>query len=648
MQQPTAQERLRSYWQWRMRVAGAIKDLGGWLEENRCATPANRCCMEAALAAMRADRLNVAFVSGGGREKSALMEALFLDEYGHGLLPSCTGLASTCTTEVCWDPECDQAYLRLLPIETQGHGTPFARLRAERTHWIHRPLDPQDPEQIASRLREIAETKIVSHAEAVTLGLAAPQPRPCAASATVEIPRWGHAIISFPSPLLRLGLAVLDIPSLAPPEVVTTLLGQAQVVVWVLSADQDVETGALGLWRRHLLRVGGAHQEGIIVRLNRSDPRSDQAGDATEIRQTTRGRRAAALGIEATEIHPLLAQTAGVARIRGDAARLHPTAIETLEAQILTKLLQAKERAHADGLQAGLVAILAGHRARIIAQMDRAQAQSEELEAYRAKFKALIALALDRTRHEQELYLRAVQRFQQSQEGLTLATQRCRDILDRSKMDALIAQVHSDMAGSWTTAGMATAMKGLFDELVRAMQAITTETAHTRQLVREVYDGFRQDFGFELTTPKVFVPRNFRVEIELLHREVDAFRRSPTLALAERGVVIRRFNEEMVSRARTLFEQLRAAFDTWVRDSLQPLAQRIQEHKSATDRRLDELQRLACSYDDTHRHLDETQIHCAELARQLTALRSIHNTLGYEPTSASTTGADEPMAAQRL
>ena len=646
MQQPTIQERLRSYWQWRMRVAGAIEELGGWLEVNRCATHARRTCIASALATLRADRLNIAFVSGGGREKSALLRVLFRDEDGHCLLPAYPGFATTCTTEVCWDAECDESYLRLLPIETQAQGIPFARLRAEREHWIQHPLDPGNPEQTASRLREITETKIVSHTEAATLGMAAGRPRPWPDNGTIEIPKWRHAIVSFPGPLLRLGLAVLDIPSAAPSDVANSLLGQAEVVVWVLTADQEVETEDTELWRRHLRGDRSTHQERMIVALNRLDPSLDQVEGPTENRQITQRRLAAALGIEAAEVFQISAQTALVARVRGDEALLRRTGIETLEDRILTGLLQAKQQAHIDGLQAGVSRVLEEHRARIGAGMDRAKMRLGELEGCRDKCDTLIVELLDRTRHEQELYLRAVQRFQEGQQGLMHATQRCREILDRRKMDALVARVHADMARSWTTAGMAAAIKDLFDELVRAMQAITAETEHTRKLVREVYDGFEHDFGFELTTPKVFVPRDFHIEIELLHQEADAFRRSPTLAFAEQGAVIRRFNEQMVSQARSLFEQLRAAFDVWMRDTLKPLAQRIREHRSATERRLEHLQRLARANDDTRRHVAETQAQYAQLARQLTALRNIQNTLSYEPTCAGTAGANVSQTAR--
>ncbi|HYN79363.1 MAG TPA: hypothetical protein VES73_16395, partial [Lamprocystis sp. (in: g-proteobacteria)] len=194
-------------------------------------------------------------------------------------------------------------------------------------------------------------------------------------------------------------------------------------------------------------------------------------------------------------------------------------------------------------------------------------------------------------------------------------------------------QTHTDMVRSWTTPGMGNAMKGLFDELRRAMQVIATESERVRKLVRETYDAFHRDFGFEVVAPKVFTPMKFRVEIELLYQEVDAFRRSPGLALAEQGVVIKRFHEEMVSRARVLFDQLRGAFDTWIRDTLQPLAEQIEEHKIVMERRLDNLQRLGRSKDDVQKRISDAHSDYVEFARQLTALRNIHSALHQDPVA---------------
>jgi len=174
-------------------------------------------------------------------------------------------------------------------------------------------------------------------------------------------------------------------------------------------------------------------------------------------------------------------------------------------------------------------------------------------------------------------------------------------------------------------------MKRLFDDLRRTMETVSTESERIRKTVRFTYQRFEEEFGFNVAPPKVFVPMKFRVEMELLRQEVDAFRKSPGMALAEQGVVIRRFHQQLVNRARILFDQLRRDFDGWIRDSLQPLAGQIQEHKRMMEKRLENLQRIGRSKDSLQSRIEDMQKQYVELAKQLTALRNIHNAVHYNP-----------------
>jgi hypothetical protein len=224
-----------------------------------------------------------------------------------------------------------------------------------------------------------------------------------------------------------------------------------------------------------------------------------------------------------------------------------------------------------------------------------------------------------------------VHQFQVSREELIVETRLCRQILERDAIEALIDKAHREMVHSWTTRGLTGAMKNLFDELRRAMLTVATESERIRKMVRMTYQRFQEEFGFNIAPPKVFVPMKFRVEIELIYQEMDAFRKSPAMALAEQGVVIKRFHQHMVGRARILFDQLRVTFDTWIRDALQPLAAQIQEHKHMMEKRLENLQRIGRSKDSLQSRIDDMQRQYVELAKQLTALRNIHNALHYDP-----------------
>jgi hypothetical protein len=388
------------------------------------------------------------------------------------------------------------------------------------------------------------------------------------------------------------------------------------------------------MWQHHLKGFQTGRQRGIIVALNKIDVLWDElqevpAREAAIEKQ--RSSTAETLGIPIEVVFPVSAQKALLAKIRGDESLLRLSTLTALESHLSRKMLESKHQLLQAALETDIGQLLERNRARVSSQINEIKAQLQDLEQLREKSDDVIQHLLEKTRQEQELYLKGVRQFQAGREELILETRLSRQALAPETIDALIEKAHRDMLHSWTTQGLSRAMRNLFDELRRAAQAVNGESERIRKIVRTTYQRFGEDLGFALTPPKVFVPMKFRVEIELLVQEVDAFRKSPAMALSDQALVIKRFHEQMVSRGRILFEQLRATFDAWVRDALQPLASQIQDHKQIMEKRLENLQRIGRSKDNLQGRIDELQREYVELAKQLTALRNIYNALHYDP-----------------
>jgi hypothetical protein len=640
MQTSALQQRLVTYQQWKVRVERAVRDLETWLDEHRRATPSARHQVRTALQFLAADRITVALVAESSRGKRELINALFFSDPGGRLLPTTVG-PTPCPTEVLWDDVRSEPYLRLLPVETRVRDTPLAQLRSDPKHWVHYPLTMQDPEQTADTLSEIRATKTVSLAEATRLGLSSTGPtiKSEPASDTVEIPKWRHAIVSLPHPLLKKGLVVLDIPGIAvlgaEPELTVNTLAAAQAVLFVLAADTGVTRADREIWQHHLKGFQSGRSRATLVALNKIDSLWD---DRTEAEQQTgvaiaahRATTAQALGIGDELVFPVSAKKAMMAKTRGDEGLLRRSALPALERHLATRMLEAKYQSVVAALDATVGQVLDRNRSRISSRIARVKSQLDELEQLREESQTVIGQLLEKTRREQERYLKSVQQFQQGREDLLAQTRECRRVLEAESIEAVLARGQREMATSWTTAGLLRSMKRLFEDLRRTMQSVADDSERTRKLVREIYQGFREDFGFDLITPKVFVPMKYRVEIELLYQEVETFRRSPQIILAGRGRVVRRFNQQLVSRAQVLFEQLRIAFDGWIRDTLQPLADEIQEHKTLMEKRLEHLQQIGRSKEALQKRIDAMQNQCVGLAQGLTALRNICNALHYDP-----------------
>src|SRR5690606_39223865 len=148
-------------------------------------------------------------------------------------------------------------YLRLLPIETRREEKSISEYKAEPLHWVSMPLDTGSPEQMAEMLREVVKTKLVPLKVARALGLYDEATDPQFKKTgelpeQVEIPMWRHALISFPHPLLKQGLVILDTPGLNAlgnePELTVNMLPAAQAVLFVLAADTGVTRSDLDMW----------------------------------------------------------------------------------------------------------------------------------------------------------------------------------------------------------------------------------------------------------------------------------------------------------------------------------------------------------------------------------------------------------------
>jgi hypothetical protein len=181
------------------------------------------------------------------------------------------------------------------------------------------------------------------------------------------------------------------------------------------------------------------------------------------------------------------------------------------------------------------------------------------------------------------------------------------------------------MLHSWTTRGMKQTMKFLFDELRRSMQAITNHSERTRKIVRGIYQRFQNEFGFGTLQPFKFSTMKYRVELELLYQEAEAFRKSPSLAVVEQSFVVKRFYQIMVHRAHGIFLELNKSLYGWMAHALDPLVTQIQEHKEMMEKRLGNLQKISHSKSTLQARIGDLEGRYAELARQLTALRNLYN-----------------------
>ncbi|MBL3600820.1 MAG: dynamin family protein [gamma proteobacterium endosymbiont of Lamellibrachia anaximandri] len=636
MEQIRFQQQLQAYGQWKANILRTISEYGPWLEQNGMSTPETQTRITQTMEMLKHDRLTIAFVAEFSRGKTELINAIFFADHGRRLLPSSAGRTTMCPTEIFFDREREEAYVRLLPIETRLQDTLISDLRKDEKQWVHYPLETESVEQMEASLGEVMQTKMVTVEDATHLGLYSPalHPHQKKPPKLIEIPKWRHALISYPHTLLKQGLTILDTPGLnalgSEPELTLNMLPSAQAVLFVLGADTGVTRSDMEIWQHHIKGFQSGRQRGLMVVLNKIDTLWDDLLEPAEINATIsrqQGETAKMLGVSESAVFPISAQKGLVAKVRHESELLERSGLLSLESHLATDVLGIKQQIILDTVGADIGQMLDNSRSVLSGKLTNAKKQLEELEELSGKSDDVINNLMEKTREEQSQYMHDVESFQVSRQKLKGQADNLRAALDLDTLDTIINRSRREMTNSWTTHGMKTVMKNLFEEVRRNMHTVVSQSEQTRKLIRSIYRKFQNEHGFAVIQPKMFSIVKYRVELELLHQEAEVFRNSPVTAMMEQGFVVKRFYAALVSRARHIFHRASDDINNWLITTLEPLVLQIRDHKEMMEKRLNNLQKIGQSRNTLQFRIVELQDQYTEAARQLTSLRNMANRL---------------------
>ncbi|EGW54390.1 dynamin family protein [Candidatus Endoriftia persephone] len=628
------QQQLQAFEQWKSNIIHTIEEYGPWLEANNMSTPEVQARIQNTLETLKNDRLTIAFVAEFSRGKTELINAIFFADYGRRLLPSEAGRTTMCPTEIFYDSERNEPYVRLLPIETRLQDTTLSQLRKDTKQWVHYPLEVGSAEQMEAALKEVMQTKQVTTEEAMHLGLysADLHPHQKRAPKTIEIPKWRHALISFPHELLNKGLTILDTPGLnalgTEPELTLNMLPSAQGVLFVLGADTGVTRSDMEIWQHHIKGFQSGRQHGLMVVLNKIDTLWDDLRDQHEVEEAIHLQRAEAaklLGLKERAVFPVSAQKGLLAKIKNDTELLERSSLLDLESYLADDVLGIKQQIILDTIGSDVGQMLDNSRSVLSSKLNNAKRQLEELEELSGKSDDIINNLMEKTRQEQSQYMADVESFQQSRLQLKEQIEKLRAALDLDTLNEIIARSRKEMSSSWTTHGMKSVMKQLFEEIRRNMHSVVVQSDQTRKLIRGIYRKFQNEHGFAVVQPRMFSIVKFRVELELLHQEVEVFRNSPITTMMEQSFVVKRFFSALVYRAGEIFSRASKEIDVWLGSALEPLVLQIRDHKEMMEKRLTNLQKIGRSRTTLEFRIAELQEQYTDVAKQLTALRNMSN-----------------------
>ncbi|MCK4841595.1 MAG: dynamin family protein [Methylococcales bacterium] len=594
-------EQLHEYAQWRDQLVQSIEMYQEWRRRYKLSDPHSTDTILNISNSLQTDRVTLAFVAEFSRGKTELINSLFFAETGVRLLPSSPGRTTMCPTELFYDP--DGSYIRLLNIESRLEDISLIEYKQKPNSWTHIDLDCNSPTQMQEAFSELVATKKVDKAAADKLGLW--NEREAAEQGIldqdqVEIPCWRHALISFPHPLLKEGLSILDTPGLnalgTEPELTLSMLPSAQAIIFVLAADTGVTKSDLEMWKNHVCHARGQNKQGLAVVMNKIDAMWDdlagEDGYEASIQKQVK-TSASTLKLDKNVIFPVSAKQALLAKVKSDATLLERSRLATLETYLSDSILNQRRQILMEAVHKDIGFLVSESSNLTNAKLANAKNQLEEFKKVDFDNQDMTGKLMAETRDRQNAYMINVENFQASRKVFSVQAKMLVTSFSKEKINNIIKDTRQDMKKSLTTYGMKQNIRKLFDDLRDLLQDSVDITNETRRLVKAIHKKFHDEYGFKEIQPKIFSIKQYQVELEQVFDEGEAFRNSAKTAMTEQSVVVNKLYTTLIAKAQNILEQAHGDSITWSNSVLTPLMHQIKDHKKQIESRLKMLRKIS-------------------------------------------------------
>ena len=629
----TLAHQFAAYAEWRSRLSANIGQFQTWLSDNDLSDAQSDMRLSQLLERLREDRLNVAFVAEFSRGKSELINAIFFADYGSRILPSSAGRTTMCPTELLYDPR-KTPRIELLPIQTRAANGSVSEYRRYPEEWFMVALDVGSAEMMQEGLRHVSETIRVSPEEAGRLGFdvgdATSELYRIGDDGLVEIPRWRHAVINFPHPLLEQGLVILDTPGLnaigSEPELTLSLLPNAHAVLFILAADTGVTQSDLTIWKEHI-GAGGAARRGRVVVLNKIDGQWDELKTRAEIDGEI-GRQVAScasiLNLPEGQVFPVSAQKGLVAKINGDQALLERSRLPILELALSGELLPAKQDIVRDNTESEFSDVSLRVGGLLESRLSGLREQLTELTELRGKNKGVVEYMMGKVRADKEEFESGLQRYYAVRSVFSTLTNNLFGHLGLDALRHLTHETRTAMIEANFSRTLSDAMGNFLSRSRASLTRSTNEIGEIRSMMEAVYKKFAVEHGLKLGTPAAFSLLRYEKELDRLEGWCNTHLNTMlSLMTTDKKHITQKFFEEVAIQVRHAFERANKDAETWLRAIMAPMETQVREHQIQLKRRLESIKRIHQATDTLEDRIRELESVDKDLLQQIHALDAV-------------------------
>jgi hypothetical protein len=626
----TLANQFAAYTEWRTSLFSSIGQFKGWLAENELSDAQIDLRLTQLLERLREDRLNVAFVAEFSRGKSELINAIFFAEYGSRMLPSSAGRTTMCPTELLFDGN-KLPCIELLPIQTRSSNSGVTEYKRFPEEWKVITLDIDEPDAMQDALSHVSETTRVLPEPAGKLGFEVGKGEVdlyrVGDDGMVEIPRWRHAVINFPHPLLKQGLVILDTPGLnaigAEPELTLSLLPNAHAVLFILAADTG-DAVRLTIWKDHI-GTGGATKRGRMVVMNKIDGQWDELKTQEEVDaeiQRQADSCAEILNLLPSQVFPVSAQKGLVAKINDDAELLAKSRLPQLEAALSDELIPAKQDIVRENTESEFGDVSQRMRGLLESRLVGLREQLTELTELRGKNKGVVEYMMGKVRAEKEEFESGLQRYYAVRSVFSTLTNNLFGHLGLDSLGARTSTTREAMLEATFSKTLSDAMTTFFGKSRESLSKSSGEISEILAMMDAVYKKFSVEHG--LVACQLLSLLRYEKELDRLEAWCDTHLNSMlSLMTTDKKHITQKFFEEVAVQVRRAFVKANKDAESWLRAIMAPMETQVREHQIQLKRRLESIKRIHQATDTLEDRIAELDSVEKGLLAQIVALEGM-------------------------
>ncbi|MCL5059970.1 MAG: dynamin family protein [Candidatus Thermoplasmatota archaeon] len=634
MKPTTLVDEFEHYSAWRDAVYVRVEALRDWLNAQELGDAESEMRLNQLLGRLQEDTLNVAFVAEFSRGKSELINAIFFSDYRQRVLPSSAGRTTMCPTELYYTPT-RRPSLRLLPIDTKTREGSITDFKRDPGAWTEFPLNLDSAAEMSATLMRLADTVTVDAATAEAYGLINPNDEETARSLArdggIAIPRWRHALINFPHPLLKQGLVILDTPGLnaigTEPELTLNMLPSAHAVLFLLAADTGVTKSDIEIWRQYIAPVQGASRARLVV-LNKIDGLWDELRTQAEIDAEIAGQvagSAALLDLPAGQVYPVSAQKALVAKVRSDPILLAKSRLPELEAALTQELIPCKQALVGESTQASVEDVVIKTTELLETRLATIQDQVDELQGLRGKNRDVIQHMMVKANEDKQQFERGLEQFNALRNVFASQVDTLRRHLGMQALRDEVRHTRQTMEKSHFSAGLREAMGRFFRRVDGNLRASAESIQEIRAMMTAMYQKFSDEHGLAAVNPPDHSLRKYRKEMARLERIFDErFNTVFKMLTLGQHQLTARFFETLASKVVQVFELANSETEAWLKALIAPMETQVREHKTQLRRRLESVSRIHAATETLDERIAELETALGTVSDQLDQLARIN------------------------